>query len=278
MGQLLVNLGCGSIFHEAWRNFDVAPSSPEVEYLDVRRGVPIGAGTCDAVYHSHVMEHLVPADGQGLLESCYALLRPGGIVRVVVPDLEGIAREYVQVLDKLAGGGSDALAQSDHEWITLELLDQLVRVRSGGLMADYWKRETIPNEDFLRRRMGWQFTAFRERITKPGEPGTRNPPGFGKIVQKLRQKAASLIVGATCGKAAAAALRESMFRAEGEVHRWMYDRFSLSRLLVESGFEAPRAVGFDESAIGGFAGFGLDSWDGGPRKPDSLFMEARKPS
>ncbi|MGI9239967.1 MAG: class I SAM-dependent methyltransferase, partial [Verrucomicrobiales bacterium] len=70
----------------------------------------------------------------------------------------------------------------------------------------------------------------------------------------------------------------SLFRAEGEVHRWMYDRFSLSHLLLESGFEAPRAVGFEESAIEGFAGFELDSYKGEPRKPDSLYMEATKAS
>ena len=74
MGQLLVNLGCGSIFHDAWRNFDVEPQSPEVEYLDVRRGVPIAPGTCDGVYHSHVMEHLVPEEGKRLIENCCSLL------------------------------------------------------------------------------------------------------------------------------------------------------------------------------------------------------------
>lgn len=276
MGQLLVNLGCGSIFHDAWRNFDVEPQSPEVEYLDVRRGVPIAAGTCDAVYHSHVMEHLVPAEGKRLIENCCSLLKPGGIVRVVVPDLEGIAREYVRVLDRLAEGG-DPLAASDREWMTLELLDQMVRVRSGGLMAEYWRREMIPNEAFLRRRMGWQFSSFRDRVGGADpSPVRRRKPGLRKVLQKLRRRAASLLVRSTCGRAAGEAFRESMFRAEGEVHRWMYDRFSLAALLEASGFENPRVVGFDESGIEGFADFGLDSWEGGPRKPDSLYMEARK--
>ena len=38
------------------------------------------------------------------------------------------------------------------------------------------------------------------------------------------------------GPEASAAYRESAFRRSGEVHRWMYDRLSLRRLLEQTGF------------------------------------------
>ena len=66
-----------------------------------------------------------------------------------------------------------------------------------------------------------------------------------------------------------------VFRLSGEVHRCMYDRYSLARALDEAGFLSPRIVGPAESAIDGWANFHLDTEpDGQVYKPDSLFMEA----
>ena len=68
---------------------------------------------------------------------------------------------------------------------------------------------------------------------------------------------------------------ETKFRSSGELHRWMYDRLSLGRLLREAGFARIKVCGPAESAIHGFADFGLDTDEKGVvRKPDSLFMEA----
>jgi hypothetical protein len=57
----------------------------------------------------------------------------------------------------------------------------------------------------------------------------------------------------------------------------MYDRFSLRRALERAGFFEVRICAADESAIPGFARYGLETTDGRARKPDSLYMEGRKP-
>jgi hypothetical protein len=79
------------------------------------------------------------------------------------------------------------------------------------------------------------------------------------------------------GREGREALREGLFRRSGEVHQWMYDRFSLQRALQQAGFVDARVCAADESAIPGFAAFGLETAGGRPRKPDSLYVEARKP-
>jgi hypothetical protein len=90
-------------------------------------------------------------------------------------------------------------------------------------------------------------------------------------------RAAQLCAYAVLGGEGVAALREGLFRRSGEVHQWMYDRFSLSRALKKTGFADVATRAADESAIEGFPGYGLETADGQPRKPDSLYVEGRKP-
>lgn len=68
-------------------------------------------------------------------------------------------------------------------------------------------------------------------------------------------------------------VKEGWFRTSGEVHRWMYDRFSLERILRDARFIEVVVCTPDVSRIPGFAAYGLDVVDGVERKPDSLFME-----
>ena len=64
----------------------------------------------------------------------------------------------------------------------------------------------------------------------------------------------------------------------GELHRWMYDSYSLARLLVSHGFVDVVPMTFQESRIEQWAQYYLDS-DKPEREnhPGSLYMEATKP-
>ncbi len=68
------------------------------------------------------------------------------------------------------------------------------------------------------------------------------------------------------------------FRLGGEIHQWMYDRYSLSQLVTKSGFVQVQDCSADSSYIEGFAAYCLDTEpDGTIYKPDSFFLEAQKP-
>ena len=105
MSLVLVNLGCGNTFHPEWCNFDLVSNSPDVIACDLLRGVPLQKGTCDAVYHSHVLEHLSAQHGHGFISECHRLLKSRGTIRVAVPDLEQITRKYLEALEKVIAGG-----------------------------------------------------------------------------------------------------------------------------------------------------------------------------
>ena len=115
MQPALVNIGCGATWHPSWTNLDVHPLSPQVRSWDVSHGLPFGTEQVDACYASHVLEHLTRAQARALLLESFRVLRPGGIIRLVVPDLEAIVREYLDVVARADKGEEAALSQ--YEWI-----------------------------------------------------------------------------------------------------------------------------------------------------------------
>ena len=55
---------------------------------DLVYGVPFPDQSVDVVYSSHFLEHLDPQSGRRLLQECLRVLKPGGLIRICVPDLE----------------------------------------------------------------------------------------------------------------------------------------------------------------------------------------------
>jgi SAM-dependent methyltransferase len=71
------------------------PWSPEIVVHDVRKRLPFRDATFSAVYASHLLEHLYFVEAERLLADCYRLLRPGGVIRLVVPDLRTMVNSYI---------------------------------------------------------------------------------------------------------------------------------------------------------------------------------------
>ena len=262
----LVNLGCGRTHHPAWINVDFVPSDPTVIRHDLRERLPFADGEIDAVYHAHVLEHLSLSDGSALLAECFRVLKPGGILRVGVPDLEDIAREYLRRLEAAERGGPDAAHRYD--WIKLELLDQLVRRKSGGGCGDYLLRDHIPASDYVDERWGGTAREIRAayRAAKARPPATRT----------LRERIAWRVTHPFARRESEAA-RVARFLSSGENHLWMYDRYSLGRLLGECGFTELEPRDPFTSSIPGWPDFLLEAEGDAVRKPHTLVMEAKKP-
>ena len=94
------NLGCGSQICPDWINIDLVRTGPGVVAHDLSTGIPLPDASCEVVYHSHVLEHLRRPDARFFMRECFRVLKPGGILRVAVPDLEQICRQYLLALDR----------------------------------------------------------------------------------------------------------------------------------------------------------------------------------
>ena len=109
-----LNLGCGAVAPPAWINVDFAIGArlnkslarpiarrifttewPEnVVIHDLTKRFPWADRSADAVYSSHTLEHLSREAGEHFVAECRRVLRPGGVIRIVVPDLARIVCEY----------------------------------------------------------------------------------------------------------------------------------------------------------------------------------------
>jgi predicted SAM-dependent methyltransferase len=125
---LYVQYGCGLSAPKDWINFDASPRlrferlpivgalalvigkrlfPPNVTYGDIVQGLPLRDETVDAIYASHVLEHLSRRDVVRALTNTFRLLRPGGVFRMIVPDLGWRVRRYQETSSKGDAGAAD---------------------------------------------------------------------------------------------------------------------------------------------------------------------------
>jgi len=257
---IMLNLGCGNSYHKDWVNIDIHSTGPDVIAHNLFLGIPYGNDSVDVVYHSHVLEHMPKQYAPEFLKECFRVLKKGGIIRIAIPDLEKIVREYLVHLENALDGDEDAANR--YEWILLELLDQTVRNQSGGEMIEYWKQNPMPAESYVYERCGLKVSNAVTNLRRQNILPRQTKDIFTHVMQHPNDQLL---------------MQMARFRTSGEVHQWMYDRYSLKLLLQQAGFSDIRVCMADESFIKDFKSYQLDSDDyGNTRKPDSLFMEARK--
>jgi predicted SAM-dependent methyltransferase len=274
-----LNLGCGERVHPDWVNIDFVAAAPGVRAHDLRKGIPYPDESFDVVYHSHVLEHFQKKSAHGFLRECYRVLRPGGILRVALPDLEQIVRGYLEALEKASNGSPGW--DDNYDWMVLELYDQAIRERTCGQLVEYFQRDPIPNWDFIYKRWGLQaqilLRDLRARSDLTLKDATPPRTAWGYVARNFGTVLRNRLVRILLGREDWEALLVAKFRRQGEIHFWMYDTYSLGKLLQETGFSSTRRYDANESLIPDWTRFNLDTEpDGTVYKPDSLYMEAQK--
>lgn len=282
-----LNIGCGTKFHKDWTNIDMASDSPYVMQYNLLNGLPFEDEKFDAVYHSQVLEHFPKDKALDFIRECYRVLKPSGIIRIVVPDLENIIDEYQGHLKKNLDSPNE-ISKANYDWILLEMYDQTVRNYGGGQMAQYLKQPELINEKYILDRIGFVARTIREQCKSQSNYSGSKPEvsGFLRLARKIKRFLFQINSGPM-------AFRQKMlsffltkkefenyklgkFRMGGEIHFWMYDRFSLKILLEKSGFKQIEVKSPFESNIPDWSVYELDVKNGLVYDPTSLFIEGRK--
>ncbi len=275
MGKLnYLNVGCGSKFHKDWVNVDMDSSSEEVISTNLIKGIPFPDNTFDVVYHSQVLEHIPKEQAPAFIKECFRVLKPGGIIRVVVPDLENIVDEYKKFLNKNIEN-PDEQSEANYDWIMLEMYDQTVRNHSGGQMREFLRQPQVINEKYVIDRTGFITRNIRSNYVNGNTGMSKYKKAFSSLF--FFKKAVRLALQKVKHTVSSGKSNIGTFRVGGEVHMWMYDRYSLSRLLKSCGFTEVVVKSPFESSIPNWADYELDVKDNMVYDPTSLFVEAKKP-
>jgi predicted SAM-dependent methyltransferase len=111
--ELKLNIGCGTSGIPGWVNIDNSPTillsrlpfgrrifrTPDwprdVLRADVRKRIPFLDSSVSYIYSSHTFEHFTYEESLAVAKECFRVFKPGGILRIVVPDLGMIVRDYL---------------------------------------------------------------------------------------------------------------------------------------------------------------------------------------
>jgi len=115
-----INVGSGPSSARGWKNYDwgllpvlgkyrclsiftklsLLPKSydlkwAKLELMDIRKKWKMANLSVDIVFCSQVLEHFDPDEGEKIVKEMYRVLKKGGKLRLSVPDLEKIAKNYL---------------------------------------------------------------------------------------------------------------------------------------------------------------------------------------
>jgi predicted SAM-dependent methyltransferase len=152
-----LNLGCSTHYLSDWVNIDNDFNArlakiPKLRYLlfklgilpkrfyeiewekhvknvrirNLRKELPFPNESVDYIFSSHMLEHLYKDDAARLLAECYRVLKKGGLICIVVPDLQFLAERY---LENIAEGTQDMKTTPSDEF--LEMLSFCQGQRTG---------------------------------------------------------------------------------------------------------------------------------------------------
>lgn len=247
----LINIGCGHNYHSDWVNLDLHRSE-HVKYYNAKNKLPFSSDSIDAIYHSHFLEHINKTLAEKFIADCYRVLKKGGVIRVVVPNLEIICLEYLKNLKK-GYDNNDKIAILNYQWNKLELFDQVIRQKKGGQMLSTLRKGEF-NPDYVFYRNGEEI----EPLLRYAQKNDNKIFRFFKNIIDI--------------------FKSTNPQKSGEAHRWMYDKLDLKILLESVGFRNFKVLRYDQSKIKDWNKYALDKAKNKnrARKPDSIFCEAEK--
>jgi predicted SAM-dependent methyltransferase len=186
----LLNLGCGHISPDGWTNVDgsnrawLASKLPWLDrfltrlnvidstefskatvHADLTKRFPWQDNTIDGIYMGEILEHFTKDDGEEVLRECYRVLKPGGTLRVRVPDFVEFCEKYIAEYREVQSLGRQSWNDKHSRWVKMFFDDICVvspkRFRSFGHFHK-WMYDDI-SLILLMERLGFR-DAMRRKL------------------------------------------------------------------------------------------------------------------
>ncbi len=99
--MIRINLGSGHFKLAGWVNVDLdRGSSPEV-IADLAGALPFLSGAANFMHTEDFIDQLTLSQAAAFLRECHRILKPGGVIRVLTPDVEQLANLYLNDPEQL---------------------------------------------------------------------------------------------------------------------------------------------------------------------------------
>jgi predicted SAM-dependent methyltransferase len=125
---------------------------------ELEEGLPFDTESVQHIFCSHVVEHFFRADAEALLREMHRVLRPGGVARICVPDLEHAIRLYHEGAKAAAlayffvDGPSGYYRQHRYLYDFELLQDTLARAGFTDVRRCAYREGSVPDLDLLDNR------------------------------------------------------------------------------------------------------------------------------
>ena len=120
-GLKRLNWGCGPCITPGWINSDRNPGEGIDLNCDIREGLPLESNTLDYIVSIHALQDLPYSDLLPALRELHRVLKPGGVLRLGLPDLDKALQAYLR-----KDAGYFYIPDRDAQSIGAKLITQII--------------------------------------------------------------------------------------------------------------------------------------------------------
>jgi len=174
-----LHAGAGQHYIDGWINVDFTLPGKIDAVANLAAGLPFRGDSLDYIHSEDFIEHVELADGKRFIAEAYRVLRRGGVMRILTPDLRAlIERVYIDRERKHLRWCADTLAapspcqalnmhlrmSGEHRFIyDEELLTELLREVGFSVRRTSWNESKEPALRFLDLR-NFGLSLFLEAV------------------------------------------------------------------------------------------------------------------
>ena len=265
MNKKKLNIGCGDTFINdiSWINIDIDSNSKDVISHNILKDIPFSNESFDFIYTSHFIEHIPLEKIDFFFRECSRVLKKGGYIRIVTPDLEEMCQSYIHYKQN---------NKKKKEFVSIEIIDQLVRKKKGGklkeIINNYLENKDQEMINFINSRTGYFL-----------KKKSNNNNVSNSIILKLKKKLTLMYIKLILSFLPDAFKSQNVSLTDiGENHTWIWDFDNIKEYLIKYDFNCIEKKEFNTTQVDFFSPYELDVFNQDiPRKGlQSMFIEAKK--